>query len=48
MLLGLGEDGHTASIFPNQMELLESDKVCEVAIHPGTNQKRITCNRESY
>ncbi len=42
MLLGLGEDGHTASIFPNQMELLESDKVCEVAVHPESNQKRIT------
>ncbi|MBN1927316.1 MAG: 6-phosphogluconolactonase, partial [Prolixibacteraceae bacterium] len=36
MLLGLGEDGHTASIFPNQMELLESDKICEVASHPET------------
>ncbi|MCF8357244.1 MAG: 6-phosphogluconolactonase [Prolixibacteraceae bacterium] len=42
MLLGLGEDGHTASIFPNQMELLESDKICEVASHPITGQKRIT------
>jgi len=42
MLLGLGEDGHTASIFPDQMELLESDKVCEVALHPETKQKRIT------
>ncbi len=42
MLLGLGEDGHTASIFPNQMELLRSDKVCEVAVHPESNQKRIT------
>lgn len=42
MLLGLGEDGHTASIFPDQMRLLESDKVCEVAFHPRTKQKRIT------
>jgi 6-phosphogluconolactonase len=42
MLLGLGEDGHTASIFPNQMELLESDKICEVASHPIIGQKRIT------
>jgi 6-phosphogluconolactonase len=42
MLLGLGEDGHTASIFPDQMELLESDDVCEVAFHPATKQKRIT------
>jgi 6-phosphogluconolactonase len=42
MLLGLGEDGHAASIFPNQMELLESDKICQIALHPETKQKRIT------
>ena len=42
MLLGLGEDGHTASIFPNQMNLLKSSKICEVATHPDSGQKRIT------
>jgi 6-phosphogluconolactonase len=42
VLLGLGEDGHTASIFPGQMDLMESDKICEVAFHPVTKQKRIT------
>jgi len=42
MLLGLGEDGHIVSIFPNQMELLGSDKICEVAFHPGTKRGRIT------
>ncbi len=42
IMLGLGEDGHTASIFPDQMYLLKSDKVCEIAIHPETGQKRIT------
>jgi 6-phosphogluconolactonase len=42
VLLGLGEDGHTASIFPGQMELMESDKSCAVAFHPVTKQKRIT------
>jgi 6-phosphogluconolactonase len=26
--LGLGEDGHTASIFPGQMHLLASGKIC--------------------
>jgi len=42
IILGLGEDGHTASIFPDQMQVLESDKICEVTIHPQTRQKRIT------
>ena len=42
ILLGIGDDGHTASIFPNQMELLRSDRICEVATHPVTFQQRIT------
>jgi 6-phosphogluconolactonase len=42
VLLGLGEDGHTASIFPGHPELLESDKTCDVTYHPVTFQKRIT------
>jgi 6-phosphogluconolactonase len=42
MLLGLGEDGHTASIFPNQISLLNSEKICEVSVHPVLKQKRIT------
>ena len=42
VMLGIGEDGHTASIFPDQMHLLDSMKICEVAIHPSTRQKRIT------
>ncbi|MCB9258314.1 MAG: 6-phosphogluconolactonase [Ignavibacteriales bacterium] len=42
IMLGLGEDGHTASIFPNQMELLTSAKICDVAEHPISGQKRIT------
>ena len=42
VMLGVGEDGHTASIFPNQMNLLNSEKICEVAIHPASGQKRIT------
>ncbi len=42
ILLGLGEDGHTASIFLNQIELFNSANYCEVAEHPLTGQKRIT------
>lgn len=40
--LGLGEDGHTASIFPDQIELWKSDDSCVVATHPQSGQKRIT------
>src|SRR5690606_25467900 len=35
-------DGHTASIFPDQIKIIESEKICETAIHPETKQKRIT------
>ncbi|MDD3079337.1 MAG: 6-phosphogluconolactonase [Paludibacter sp.] len=42
ILLGIGEDGHTASIFPNQMTLLDSEFSVAVAVHPVSSQKRIT------
>lgn len=42
ILLGMGDDGHTASIFPDQMDLLVSERICEIATHPLTGQKRIT------
>ena len=42
VILGMGDDGHTASIFPHQIDLWHSKKYCEVAEHPETGQKRIT------
>ena len=41
-MLGLGDDGHTASVFPDHPELFRSDKLFEVSLHPETGQQRIT------
>ena len=40
--LGMGGDGHTASIFPHEMELMKHREVCAVATHPISGQKRVT------
>jgi len=42
ILLGIGDDGHTASIFPDQLELFEFEGCCSVTRHPLSGQKRIT------
>ncbi|RME95511.1 MAG: 6-phosphogluconolactonase [Bacteroidetes bacterium] len=42
IILGLGDDGHTASIFAHQMELLQTPTICAVATHPQSGQQRIT------
>jgi 6-phosphogluconolactonase len=39
---GLGEDGHTASLFPGSESLLIHDKICAPVIHPETGQPRLT------
>lgn len=42
VILGMGDDGHTASIFPDEIYLWDSENYCEVATHPVSGQKRIT------
>lgn len=42
MMLGLGDDGHTVSIFPDQMDLWNHEDFCVVAEHPETKMKRVS------
>lgn len=42
VILGMGDDGHTASIFPHEIELWDSTNFCEVAVHPDSGQRRVT------
>ena len=42
LLLGIGDDGHTASIFPGMLEMMDTDKYCAAVKHPVTGQYRVT------
>src|SRR5690606_32525230 len=44
IILGMGDDGHTASIFPHQIDLWENPHHCVVATHPDSGQKRVSIN----
>jgi len=42
VMLGLGDDGHTASIFPDNLQLFKCNKHFAVVENPYSKQKRIT------
>ena len=42
VLLGMGDDGHTASVFPHEIDLWDKKGNCVVATHPESGQKRIS------
>jgi len=44
VILGMGDDGHTASIFPYEIGLWSSKLHCVVATHPDSGQKRVSIN----
>ena len=44
VILGMGDDGHTASIFPHEIALWDSEDHCVVATYPESGQKRVSIN----
>mgnify|MGYP001195038641 CR=1 FL=1 len=46
IILGLGDDGHTASLFPHEFLSLRDKEECLVASHPSSGQKRISLSEK--
>lgn len=42
VMLGMGDDGHTASIFPKDIDLIDSKEFIAHTTHPENGQNRIT------
>lgn len=42
VILGIGDDGHTSSIFPGQEELLKSERIYLESVNPYSLQKRVS------
>ena len=38
----MGDDGHTASIFPDSVSLTDDKRICAVSRHPVSGMNRIT------
>lgn len=47
IVLGMGDDGHTASIFPGHEEIIKSTRLCDHSNHPVSGQNRITLTLET-
>tara|TARA_Y100000590_G_C15475218_1_gene921790 strand:- start:493 stop:969 length:477 start_codon:yes stop_codon:yes gene_type:complete len=46
IILGLGDDGHTASLFPHEFLSFSNKENCIIASHPTTGQKRISLSEK--